>query len=785
LNTAPPIPPAASAARIWLYRALAVFGLPALLCLGLEGGLRLAGFGRSAHFLIPDDQPGYFRTNPDFVSLFLPGNFDLRPLNFRVAQRKPANTVRVVLLGESAAQGIPAPAFGFAPQLRAQLRARYPGKDIEVINTGIVAINSHVVYQIARDLADFSPDLFVVYLGNNEVVGPYGPGCAYLSEMPPLPIIRLSVFVRSTRTGQLLATVLGKLARHGPPPADWGGMSMFADSAVTGDDPRLEAVYRNFATNLADIVHVATDAGAKTLLCTVVSNLKDCAPLLSRHRTGLAEPELAAWRQAFNRGLLEWRLAERAAALADLEQARMIDPHYADTLFLLGSLKLQAGEIEAARTLLLEAEHWDALRFRPDPRINEIIRRVAGDSAGVKLLDAAVLLGSDAKSIVPPAGRELLFEHVHFDWEGNYQLARALAQESEAALFGATPGPGSWLDSPACAAAVGYSAHERYAVLRRLDVIVVSPPFTNQLTYVEDQARLARDLARAQAASVAPENLQQAKQLIQAAIGQDPENPTLAKLEEDVADALDDVPGALAAARRSQQFQPGNFALAADEAIKLSRLGRFDEAERLLKKTAATCPPRDLAIMAPAFADFFYRTKRLDEGRRYLDGLVALRPADRSLPLLRGRLADLAGDTKSAEQEFRAILAAAPDNAPALEALLSLLKQQGQTAAADQASLAAAEHQPKNQENNLRAALIAEAQKDEASAVRFLLAAERSGPVTAAFEMHLARKFFDQKQVDEALTHLALAKKISSSEGKPEVTDSITQIIAKLRVQAP
>jgi hypothetical protein len=115
----------------------------------------------------------------------------------------------VVVLGESAAQGVPAPQFGFAAQLRAQLRSRYPGRAVEVINTGIVAINSHAVYQIARQMADLSPDAFVVYMGNNEVVGPYGPGCAYLSEMPPLWVIRLSIWVKSTRTGQLVNAAVG------------------------------------------------------------------------------------------------------------------------------------------------------------------------------------------------------------------------------------------------------------------------------------------------------------------------------------------------------------------------------------------------------------------------------------------------------------------------------------------------------------------------------------------------------------------------------------------------
>ena len=767
---------------LWVYRVLAAVAIPALLLLGLEGGLRLAGYGRSAKFLIPDDQAGGDRTNPDFVSLFMPGSFDLRPLNIRVVARKPANTVRIVVLGESAAQGIPAPPFGFAPQLRAQLRTRYPDKNIEVINTGIVAINAHVVYQIARDLADFSPDLFVVYLGNNEVVGPYGPGCAYLSAMPPLPLIRLSVFLRSTRTGQLIGALLAKINQYGPPAAEWGGMSMFVDSAVAADHPRLEAVYRNFETNLQDIVRVATSVGAKTLLCTVVSNLKDCAPLLSRHRAGLSSDELAAWQRAFDRGRLAWRLGEVAAARTDLQEARRLDPQYADTLFMLGSMELQAGDMEAARSLLLEAEHWDALRFRPDPSINDIIRRVARTAPAVSLLDAAMLMGSDPASTVVPAGRELLFEHVHLDWEGNFLLARAMAQGAETALFG-TASPRPWLASADCAAALAYSPHERYPVLQHLTPIVQNPPFTNQLTYVEDMARLARDLAHAQAVSVMPGNLQQAKEMVRAASGRDPENPSLAKLEEDIDDDLGDVAGALAAARRSQQLQPANFALAADEAIKLSRLGRFDEAEVLLKKTAATCRPRDLALMAPAFADFFIRTKRLAEGRLYLDGVIALRPTDASLRLLRGRLIRLAGDPVAAENEYRTILANEPGNQNALEALVSLLTETGRPAEVEQACLAAVDRQPGNQANNLRAAILSDAHGDDARAIRLLLAAERSGPVTPAIELRLARKLFSLGKAEEALLHLAEAKHIAGLEGDVTTTEGIDQIIADLRAQ--
>ena len=753
-----------------------------MLLLGLEGGLRMAGFGRPANFLIPDAQPGFYRTNPDFVSLFLPGDFDLRPLNFRVAARKPPNTVRIFILGESAAQGVPEPSFGFAPQLRAQLRARYPDKNIEVINTGIVAINSHVVYRIARDLADFSPDLFVVYLGNNEVVGPYGPGCAYLSEMPPVWIIRLSVSVRSTRTGQLIAAALDLLTRRTARSGEWGGMAMFAESAVSGDDPRLEAVYRNFETNLRDIVRVATDAGAQALLCTVVSNLKDCAPLLSVHRPGLSAGERADWQRAFDRGRLGWLLGE-AEARAHLLEALRLDPQYADTAFLLGSLELQAGNIPAAREHFLAAQHWDALRFRPDPRINQIVRQVAARTGRVGLLDTAVLLGSDPGSTVPPAGRELLFEHVHLDWSGNYQVALAMAQGAASALFGDRPGKMPWLDSPECAASLGYSAHARLSILQRLSTIIQNPPFTHQLTYPEDMARLASEVIRAQADRNDPATLRRAQVVVQTAAVTDRENPALAKLAEDIAADLGDLPDALTQARRAQQLQPASVRLAAEEAMLLSRLGRYGEAEKLLQRTAATCPSKDLPTLAPACTDFYTRTKRFEEGRRFLDGTIARRPGDRNLQLLRGRLARYAGDAVAAERDYRAILAEDPAHQGALEALVAQLNELGQTAAANEASLAAADRQTDNPANNLRVALLHEARGDEAQSIRDLLAAQRSGPVNAAVELRLARKLYGLGRLPESLTHLALAQRISRYESDSTVTVSIGQLIARLRAE--
>jgi len=780
----PPAPHGRAQLRIWLHRLLAAVGIPAVLLLGLEASLRVAGFGQSVRFLIPDDKPGYFRTNPEFVSSFLPNNFDLRPLNYRVSRAKPSGTVRIVILGESAAQGVPAPSFGFARQLRAQLRARYPGKTIEVLNTGIVAINSHVVYQVACELAGFSPDLFVVYMGNNEVVGPYGPGCAYLSEMPPLWVIRLSVFVRSTRTGQLVSAAMARLPGGRRPPREWGGMAMFVNNAVPGDDPRLEAVYRNFESNLRDIVRAAHGAGAATVLCTVASNIRDSAPFLSVHRPGMSPADLEAWKAAFDRGRTEWLLGDTVPARVDMAEALRIDPQFADASYIMGSLDFQDGNAGALRELL-DAEHWDALRFRPDPRINQAVRAVARDNPGVALVDAAMAMGSDPLSESGPAGREAFFEHVHFDWAGNYRLALMIAEKSEGVLFPSGRSAPPWLDEKACAAAVGYTPHERFAVLGRLRAIVQNPPFTNQLTYCEDEARLSRDASRAGADRSDRSQTLRALDTVKASEAADPDNADLAKTQEDLDDDLGDLAGALADTRRAQELQPASFALATDEAIKLSRLGRYAESEQLLVRTASAAGPADAASMAPAFADLYVRTKRYEDGRRYIDREIARRPSDASLVLIRCRLDEYAGDDASAERGLRGVLAADPGNQAALEALVSLLGKTSQPEAAAAASLAALDAQPANQANNLRSAIIYDRKGDISNSVGCLLASEASGPVTSAVEMRIARRYFEERDAAGALLHLARARRVSLYEGDPKATATIDDIVGRLRARSP
>ena len=95
------------------------------------------------------------------------------------------------------------------------LAQRFPEKKFEVFNTGSVAINSHVSLLVAKGLAKLQPDFVIVYSGNNEVVGPYGPGTVLSSSGMWLPMVRASIWFRSTRDRPVTDAGLARKSRSG------------------------------------------------------------------------------------------------------------------------------------------------------------------------------------------------------------------------------------------------------------------------------------------------------------------------------------------------------------------------------------------------------------------------------------------------------------------------------------------------------------------------------------------------------------------------------------------
>jgi len=477
--------------RIWAFR-LAALLLPLGLLAGLELGLRLAGYGYDPHFFkqVRIGGEAYYVQNEDFSLQFFPPETARSPSPLRFPARKRPGTFRIFILGESAAMGDPEPAYGAGRYLEMLLREKYPGTHFEIVNTAFTAINSHVIVPIARECARHEGDLWIVYMGNNEMVGPFGAATVFGRQAAPLPYVRLVTALRRTRLGQLATSLARHFHGEGAPAASWGGMQMFLQNQIAPDSPRKETVYRNFQKNLDDIVRAGTGSGAKVLLNTVAVNLRDCPPFASWENRNLPPDQRQRFDTLVAAGGNEAAQHNFAAAADQYEQAARLDPQSANVQFRWGRSLLAQNDAAAARGHLQSACDDDALPFRTDSRLNALIRQQAEKNPGGELvfLDTATALATNNPDGL--CGQETFYEHVHFDFPGSYQLGLLWAQQV-AKLLPAPATSESWLSADQCADRLGLSDWNRALVLDHMAGRMQVPPFSSQPNNAARLARLA------------------------------------------------------------------------------------------------------------------------------------------------------------------------------------------------------------------------------------------------------------------------------------------------------
>lgn len=477
----------------WWFRLAALTLVPLVLFFVAEVGLRLAGVGCPTHYFLKQPVKGQACNveNQRFGRRFFPPNMVRHPLTCVVPEHKGANTLRIFVFGESAAMGDPEPSFGFARVLEVLLRERYPEKRIEVINTAFTAINSHVIWPIARECAPMEGDLWVVYMGNNEVVGPYGAGTVFGAQVPPLGMIRFNLALKSFRLGQIVQSVASRLGGASQS-GNWGGMEMFLNQKVPADDPRLVRVREYFRRNLRDIMQTGADSGAGVLVCTPLSNVRDCAPFASVHRSGLSPDDLGAWEHHYASGNSLALQTNHAAAVAEYGKAGKIDGHHADLAFRHAQSLLALGQETEARALFIKARDLDALRFRPDTALIASIREevAAMKSPSVALVDTDAQLADRSPHHL--AGRELLYEHVHPSFEGHYAIGLMLAEQADQMLSHRPElrlqSKAPWLSRDECARRLAWTGYDQALVLETLLKRMARPPFAQQ-SNIEEQKR--------------------------------------------------------------------------------------------------------------------------------------------------------------------------------------------------------------------------------------------------------------------------------------------------------
>ncbi len=647
---------------MWCFRGVAIVAIPLLLLSTTEGLLRLVGFGYPTAFFLEREVNGHASLidNQEFGCRFFPPGLVRYPRPVVLPAVKPNSVTRIFVLGESAAMGDPEPRFGLSRMLGVLLQEGFPQRRFEVVNAAMVAINSHAILPIARECARRQGDLWVIYMGNNEMIGPYGCISKFGAQAPPRAVIRASLAAKTTRVGQAIDTVLYWLRSGRQTPREWTGMSLWEDQQIRPGAPAAARVYEHFEANLRAILEAGRRAGVSIILCPVATNLRDCAPFKSLHSASLTPGDLRDWEAAYHQGCALENQGAFAEAGASYARALALDPQFAELCFRAGRCSLALGRTNEARQFLVEARDRDALPFRADSRLNEIIRRCALSYPGrLHLLDTEELLAAASPDGL--TGREFFYEHVHLNPRGTFLLARAVAEHA-AEVLGLGSSATAWLGEAACLEALGFTDWNRHQILEIIRERMEQPPFTRQVGHDEQLANLRQELQQLRP-STKPIQLQRAAQQASQAVARRPSDWELRWNLAELWETAGDAAAAEAEWRTAIRLVPHAHLPYYNLGRLLERHGRTGDALDLYRQCLLAKP--DFFEARWALGSLLCREGRPVEALRYLRPAVGQRPDSSEAHLALGVALQQANRTLEAAQEFREVLRLDPNNVPA------------------------------------------------------------------------------------------------------------------------
>jgi len=379
-----------------LFKLIAII-LPLILIVVLELALQLFHCGYDTSVFIP--MPGNkdeLVFNPDASKRYFTDPLIATSGNREPFKRiKDPGTLRIFVLGESTTIGYPYFHNGsFHRWLRYRLMQTNPGKNIEIINLALTAINSYTVLGFAHEVAKQQPDAVLIYTGHNEYYGALGVGSTNRLNGSPA-LINTLLWLRQWRLVQLLTRVYQIITRlfvNGGSQAGKTRMQlMVADQQIAYSSPLYTRGIKQFRDNMDATLAIFRRNNIPVFFSNLVSNLRDQRPL-----AGITAPQ---------------------------------GPDSTDAVYnySLATAAWQRGDYATARQDFILAKDMDALRFRAPEVLNTIIQELCSKYSGnTHLVDTRAAFDSASEHGVP--GNNLLLEHVHPNLAGYALLSDVFYQ---------------------------------------------------------------------------------------------------------------------------------------------------------------------------------------------------------------------------------------------------------------------------------------------------------------------------------------------------------------------
>ncbi len=641
---------------LWTLVPLGILG-------GLEGTLRWAGYGQSTRPFHQNRQAEVPLEifNQNFYYQFLYNQTDqvgIHPTHF-VVPPKQDQTYRVFVFGASSAMGWYFADYAFWRVLETMFETAYPGVRFEFHSLAYFGMNSHVMRHLAHEVKHFEPDLFLVYLGNNEMCGPFGLlsalGRKDLSAQALGRMVRWHILLSDLRLMQFLGKGAQDFSFRSVGGLQWGTSA----PVERIDDPRLLRVYAHYRMNLDAICDAAQDAGAAVALCTVGRNLRDWRPQNSVH-TAAAQGSKEAWEAHFAAGKARQDAGDYTQAISEYNQAVKIDPLFADLHYRLGQCHQTVADFDKARDHFTKAMEQDFTFSCANAYINKAIAEVATarEDESVWFIDTAERLIEASPNAL--SGREFFYDHIHLTFEGNYEIARAVFER-------AAPELPEWLQAKraltepppleTCRARLGLSKAQRlFHVNKAIE--------THERLWPEQDIGHLRAWRDRLKTEVDGDETAGRLEGYMHALKTNPEDPPLLFNAITILNSLGRMEEAFPLAESCVTAHPRLWLSRWLLADTFTRMGRYDEAEPVYAELLRRYP--EIAESHYQHAQFLRATKRYEEAAKAARQAARLKPANSLARWAEGNALREAGHFEAAVKAYLRGIAVNPSGAALL-----------------------------------------------------------------------------------------------------------------------
>lgn len=367
--------------------------IPLVILVVVELCLRWGAYGHDTHLFITDpDNPSLIVMNQYASARFFSDTVNAtKGYAEPFSKEKEKNTLRIVVLGESTAEGYPYFHNGsFHRWLKFRLMHTFPNRKIEVINLALTAVNSYTIRDFSEEVAQVHPDAVLIYVGHNEYYGALGVGST--SNLGSnRTIIKFLLQVRKLKIAQLFQNMIYSLIHSAKNAGTDTRENLMKRMAASQSIPYRSDDYlkgiAQFKENMNDVCSTFHEKNIPVFISTLVANLKDLRPFIT---------------DSTNRGIT------------------------ADQYFVAGKLSYHAGDYMSASRDFIRAKELDLLRFRAPEAIDSAIRQLPSKFNNVHLVDSRALFESNEPHHI--IGNETLLEHVHPNLFGYALLSDAYYQ---------------------------------------------------------------------------------------------------------------------------------------------------------------------------------------------------------------------------------------------------------------------------------------------------------------------------------------------------------------------